>query len=150
MWLVTPAQTTDVNSIYEIEQENFSTPWSKLSFYEELKHHYSHLWVARDVSTQEIIGFICFWIIWDEMHILNIAVRKILQGKGIGSLLISKALNYAGSKGVKRVKLEVRASNQRAISLYKKFGFKKVGRRYRYYLDTGEDAILMELELKNS
>lgn len=149
MWLVTPAQIADVDAIYEIEQENFSTPWSKISFYEEIKHHYSHLWVAKDVVTHDISGFICFWIIWDEMHILNIAVRKRLQGKGIGSLLISEALNYAAQKHVKWVRLEVRASNQRAIALYKKFGFKKVGRRPRYYFDTGEDAIIMELELKN-
>jgi len=146
MWLVEPAQIDDIDAIYEIEQENFSSPWSKISFYEELKHHYSYLWVAKDTITREIAGFICFWIIWDEMHILNIAVRKSLQGRGIGSLLISEAFNYAVKKQVKWIRLEVRETNQKAISFYKKLGFKKVGRRRRYYFDTGEDAIIMELK----
>ena len=113
-----------------------------------LKHPYSSLWVAKDTQTHTVLGFICFWVLWDEMHILNIAVKKAFQGKGIGSLLLEKALAYAHQRGVKWVSLEVRVSNQRAINLYHKFGFKKIGRRLRYYHDTGEDAILMGLKLE--
>ena len=149
MWLIVPAQKTDIDQIHAIETECFSTPWSKESFFEELKHPYSSLWVAKDKQTHTVLGFICFWVLWDEMHILNIAVKKALQGQGIGSLLLEKALTYARQRGLKWVSLEVRASNQRAINFYHKFGFKKIGRRPRYYHDTGEDAILMELRLKN-
>ena len=149
MWLIVPAQKTDIDQIYAIETECFSTPWSKESFYEELKHPYSSLWVAKDKQTHTVLGFICFWVLWDEMHILNIAVKKAFQGQGIGSLLLEKALTYARQRGLKWVGLEVRASNQRAINFYRKFGFKKIGRRPRYYHDTGEDAILMGLRLKN-
>ena len=148
MWLIVPAQKADIDQIYAIETECFSTPWSKESFYEELKHPYSSLWVAKDKQTHTVLGFICFWVLWDEMHILNIAVKKAFQGKGIGSLLLEKALAYAHQRGVKWVSLEVRAFNQRAINFYHKFGFKKIGRRPRYYHDTGEDAILMGLKLE--
>ena len=148
MWLVFPANERDIETIYEIEKSCFSRPWSKVSFYEELKHYYSYLWIAKNISTKEIAGFICFWLIWDEMHILNIAVKPEFQGRGIGSLLLNNAISLALKKGVEWVRLEVRPSNLKAISFYKKFGFKEIGRRRHYYFDTGEDAIIMELKIK--
>ncbi len=147
MWLVFPAQKADIEEIHSIEEECFPTPWSKDSFHAELSHSYSHLWIAKSSKTDSIVGFICFWVLWDEMHILNVAVRKKFQGKGIGSLLLKKAIQYAIKKGLEWIGLEVRETNIKAIRLYEKFGFQKQGRRPRYYYDTGEDAILMALKL---
>ncbi|HDD44323.1 MAG TPA: ribosomal-protein-alanine N-acetyltransferase [Candidatus Desulfofervidus auxilii] len=149
MWDVVSATKEDIDTIYEIEKACFFTPWSKEAFYEELKHDYSYLWIAKNTNTQEIGGFICFWIIWGEMHILNLAVKPELQGKGIGSLLLKRTLEFAEKNEVEWIRLEVRSSNLKAISFYKKFGFKKIGKRKHYYFDTGEDAIIMALSFKN-
>jgi len=146
MWLVTPAIKADLNKIVEIERECFSSPWSYQAFLQELKHNYSYLWVAKDVRF-EIVGFICFWLIYEEAHILNIAVRKAFRGKGIGSLLIKKMISFVKKRGAKWIRLEVRVTNKGAISFYEKLGFERVIVRPRYYFDTGEDALVMELEL---
>jgi len=148
MWVVTEAKKEDIIAIYEIEKACFFTPWGIDAFYEELMHDYSYLWVAKNAQTEEVVGFICFWIIWGEMHILNLAVKPQLQGRGIGTLLFSKALELAKRNEVEWVRLEVRSSNLKAISFYEKFGFRKIGKRRYYYFDTGEDAIVMGLRLK--
>jgi ribosomal-protein-alanine N-acetyltransferase len=150
MWLIIPAKEDDIEAIYEIESSSFLTPWSKSSLYEELVHPYSYLWVAKDVVSKEIVGFICFWIMWAEMHIVNIAVKPEFRRKGVGGLLLQKAISIAQKQGVETIRLEVRASNLEAISFYKKFKFSQIGKRRRYYLDIGEDAIIMGLKVKNS
>jgi ribosomal-protein-alanine N-acetyltransferase len=81
------------------------------------------------------------------MHVLNLAVKPEFQGRGIGSLLLSNAIDLAKRKKVQWARLEVRPSNLRVISLYERFGFKKIGKRRHYYFDTGEDAIIMGFRL---
>jgi len=146
MWLVIPAIKADLDEIIKIERECFSSPWSYQAFLQELKHYYSYLWVAKDVKS-EIVGFICFWLIFNKAHILNIAVKKAFQGKGIGSLLVKKATAFVKKRGAKWVRLEVRITNKRVILFYKKLGFKGIRVSPCYYFDTGEDALVMELEL---
>jgi len=77
------------------------------------------------------------------MHLANIAVAPPYQGQGVGSHLLSVILGEALVRQVRRAFLEVRPSNRKAIRLYEKFGFDKVGVRRRYYRD-GEDALIME------
>lgn len=146
MWLVTPAIRADLDKIIEIERECFSSPWSYQAFLQELKNDYSYLWVVKGHKA-EIVGFICFWLIFDEAHILNVAIKKGFQGKGIGSLLVKKAIAFVQKKGAKWVRLEVRITNKKATSFYKNLGFKNIMVRPGYYFDTGEDALVMELEL---
>lgn len=146
MWLVTPAIEADLDKIIEIERECFSSPWSYHAFLQELKNDYSYLWVVKNPKS-EIVGFICFWLIFDEAHILNIAVKKTFRGKGIGNLLVKKAIAFVQKKGAKWIRLEVRITNKKATSFYKNLGFKSIMVRPCYYFDTGEDALVMELEL---
>jgi len=93
-----------------------------------------------------IVGFAGFWMVADEAHIINIAVRKAYQRRGLGELLLISLLNMAIENKSDFVTLEVRASNTIARKLYAKYGFTEVGIRRGYYLDNKEDGVLMSTE----
>ena len=93
--------------------------------------------------TGDIIGFAGVWVVIDEGHITNIAVRKDYRGQGIGRLLTAGLMQYAANLGVTYMTLEVRRSNETAQSLYRSLGFIQVGVRKKYYEDNGEDALFM-------
>jgi len=98
-------------------------------------------------STREYItGFAGFWIMADEAHIINIAVREIHRCQGIGELLLIAVIDLAAKLNVCIITLEVRASNVAAQSLYYKYGFTQVGLRRGYYTDDREDGVLMSTE----
>jgi len=94
-------------------------------------------------TPSKLIGLGCFWSILEEAHITLLAVNPEYQNKGLGKLLFYGLLYLAHQQGLERATLEVRVSNQTALSLYKKFGFEEVGKRRRYYQDTGEDALIL-------
>jgi len=95
------------------------------------------------VSESIIIGYGCLWSILEEAHITILLVHPRYQGQGLGQLLLLNLLEDALKRGLERATLEVRASNQAALSLYEKFGFKIAGRRKKYYATTGEDALIL-------
>ena len=95
---------------------------------------------------QYITGFAGFWIMADEAHITNIAVREIYQRHGIGELLFISIIDLVAELNTRFLTLEVRASNTAAQSLYYKYGFTQVGLRHGYYSDNREDAVLMSIE----
>lgn len=135
----------DLDEVFEIEKLCFSYPWTKSLFINELKNPYSHAYVLRS-HEHKVIGYIIFWIIMEEGHILNIAIHPEWRNKGYGSLLLKFSLDILRRHSGKVMTLEVRKSNIPAISLYKKFGFKIVGIRKNYYISNGEDALVMEKE----
>jgi [ribosomal protein S18]-alanine N-acetyltransferase len=94
-----------------------------------------------------ITGFVGLWMMVDEAHIINIAVRSSLQGKGIGELLLISSIDTATRLKAQVLTLEVRASNEIAQNLYSKYGFSKVGLRKGYYTDNKEDALIMTTDL---
>ena len=132
----------DIDGVLQIEQESFSSPWSRWIFESELsKGDRSHFLVAK--SEGEILGYIGFWMIFDEAHIVNVAVRADLRRSGIGTLLLASALIMADRIGAKKATLEVRVTNTPAQSLYQKFGFEMISIRKNFYSDTNEDAYVM-------
>jgi len=132
--------------ILEIEKKSFPSPWGFLQFLDELTNPSSHIWAL--LEEEKIVGYICFWIVSDEIHIMNIAIHPDMRGKGMAKLLLKRLIDMALNKKISQIWLEVRPSNRAAISLYNAVGFKKVGVRKRYYPDTHEDAIIMALNLK--
>lgn len=142
-----PMKEEDLDEVLEIEKLSFPSPWSKRLFLDELANPNSHIVLARD-DTDALLGFVCFWIVADETHILNIAVHPRFRRQGIASRLLAHVLEFSKRMGVQYFALEVRNRNQAAIELYKGFGFRVAGIRKGYYSDTGEDAVLMELDLK--
>jgi ribosomal-protein-alanine N-acetyltransferase len=103
---------------------------------------------------QEAVGFITgfsgMWILVDEAHIINLAVRGICRGKGIGELLLISSIDMANRLKASVVTLEVRATNTTAQNLYYKYGFNKVGIRRRYYTDNNEDALILTTDIISS
>ena len=95
------------------------------------------------VLDQKIIGCGCFWAILEEAHITLLMIDADYQSQGLGQLLLCSLLKSAVDRHLERATLEVRESNQAAISLYQKFGFQALGRRKGYYKQTGEDAIIL-------
>ena len=99
-----------------------------------------------EYTRQYIIGFSGIWVLVDEAHITNIALRQDYQGKGLGELLLIATIDLSMTLNVRVMTLEVRASNEIAQKLYGKYGFEKVGLRRGYYLDNREDAVIMTTE----
>lgn len=97
-------------------------------------------------SRQYIVGFAGIWVLADEAHLTNIAVRKRYQHQGIGELLLIAIIELTKEMKADFITLEVRASNTTAQSLYQKYGFTQVGLRRAYYTDNREDGILMSTE----
>ncbi len=90
-----------------------------------------------------LLGLGCFWSILEEAHITILAVHPDYQGQRLGQLLLYALLRKARSLNLEWATLEVKPSNQAALSLYHKFGFTEAGRRRNYYQDTGEDALIL-------
>jgi len=93
-----------------------------------------------------VVGFAGIWIVADEAHITNIAMRESYRRRGVGELLLISIIDLATELNARFITLEVRASNTAAQSLYHKYGFTQVNLRRGYYTDNGEDAILMTTE----
>lgn len=160
----------DVQAVYLIDCMSLPTPWSEAAFRHELETPHSRPWVAevtlpadspplvyhsplplpvsdlvRQPGEQAIIGMLVLWMIVDEAHIATLAVHPRFRQQGIGKELVRTALENAADEGALYALLEVRSRNIAAQNLYRQFGFEIVGRRPHYYIDNGEDALLMTL-----
>jgi len=113
-------------------------PWSKRRLPDDAP--------APPVIQQYIIGFSGIWVLVDEAHITNIALRTKYQGRRLGELLLITTIDLALELKATMMTLEVRTSNQVAQKLYKKYGFAQVGLRKGYYLDNHEDAVIMSTD----
>jgi ribosomal-protein-alanine N-acetyltransferase len=138
----------DVDQVLAIEHASFTMPWSRNLFLSEFRSPtISTLIVAlADSPVRTVIGFTVFWIVADEMHILNLAVSPEFRRKGIARKLVLAALKRAHEKGARRAFLEVRMSNAAAQKLYSNLGFAGTGVRRDYYDSPIEDAVVMALE----
>ena len=132
----------DIDRVFEIESQSFKTPWSKESFYTEVKENTLATYLVLTLD-ETVIGFGGMWLIMDEIHSTNVAVAPEHRGQGYSKTLITDMIRYAKEKGFQHMTLEVRVSNAVAIALYEKFGFEGAGIRPKYYVDTGEDALVM-------
>lgn len=130
-----------IDGVCKIEEACFSHPWSRQSVESELANENSVFIVA--VEGEKVIGYIGMSVVIDEGYIFNVAVNADFRRKGVGTALINELVTYGKKNNLCFITLEVRESNQAAISLYSDFGFIKVGERKNYYSDPAENAILM-------
>src|SRR6185437_12180563 len=147
---IRPMAQDDQPQILEIEKRCYPNPWSEESFRAEIAKPYSHIWVLTDDETDsEILGYVVFWLLFDECQILNIAVDLPHRGLGHAQRMIGKVIQEAIRKNCKRALLDVRKSNQAAIQLYQKMGFFITQLRREFY-SNGEDAYQMSLDLSGA
>ncbi len=136
----------ELAAIDAIARESFED--AGFSAAKELERPWARVWIARPEGDGSLPhAFLVAWHVADELHILNIATVPSLRRRGLGTSLMSAALEYAASSGVRLVLLEVRRSNRDARRFYRRLGFSAMGVRPGYYADNGEDAIEMALEL---
>jgi ribosomal-protein-alanine N-acetyltransferase len=146
--VIRPATCQDLESIVRIEQESFSAPWTGKMFEVELNQNpFGRLSVAHLCEGEDrVVGHVCFWVVFEELRLMNLAVAGSVRRHGIGRRLLQHAMGAGWEQGAKRALLEVRASNTPALVLYEQSGFIRKARRTNYYTNPVEDAVLMELE----
>lgn len=131
----------NVEAIYKMECECFSTPWSLVSLREDITNELARYFVLYDDG--EIVAYLGVRWVLDELHIMNIAVSPEKRRAGYAKRLLNELLDYAHSRLMKMITLEARQSNIPAIELYTKYGFERCGIRSDYYDEPTENAILM-------
>ena len=132
----------DIENVVNVENDCFTTPWSKDSFLREINENEVALYLVAKIENIAV-GYIGVWRIQNEGHITNVAVHSDFRGMGIGNKLVSELLSLCEKEGIEAFTLEVRKSNTVAQNLYKKFQFAECGIRKGYYQDTKEDAVIM-------
>jgi ribosomal-protein-alanine N-acetyltransferase len=138
----------DLPGIMEIERASHVDPWRESFFLEELERPQSRALVARNGSgTPRVLGYICCWLVADEVQIFNVAVHPAYRRRGLGRRLLLEALGAACRERARTALLEVRRSNRAAQNLYTSLGFRPTGLRPDYYEGVREPAVLMELEM---
>jgi [ribosomal protein S18]-alanine N-acetyltransferase len=140
-------RASDLDAVMEIERVSFRSPWSRQVFLEELTREWAHVDIVRDVATRKIVAFANYWLVADEVHVLNLATHPQARRGGHASRLMAHMVDFARRELCRYVTLEVRRSNAAALRLYRRFAFKAIGVRPNYYAEDQEDAIVMLLDL---
>jgi ribosomal-protein-alanine N-acetyltransferase len=143
---IVPMRVEDLDDVLEIERHGHPSPWSRQVFSEELEREWARIDVLRErdpSGTSRVVAFCNYWIVRDEIHVLNVATHPERRRRGHAARLLEQLLDVARSLDSRYLTLEVRKSNRGAIALYERFGFRSAGVRRRYYQDNGEDAIVM-------
>jgi ribosomal-protein-alanine N-acetyltransferase len=142
---IAPMQPADLDAVDAIERHSFKAPWPRQVFADELTRTWARIDVAR--SAGAVVGFVDYWMVADEVHLLAIATHPDHRRRGVAARLLDHLLAVARSHAARLVTLEVRKTNTPAIALYERRGFARVGLRPAYYQEDGEDALVMTLEL---
>ncbi len=133
----------DLDGVLDVEGESFTNPWTRDMYAWELQNKsICHIYVVR-MDDCRVAGFCAFWLVMDEIHINNVAMRPQFRQQGIGTALLQHVLAEARTLGARRATLEVRASNDGARRLYERLGFYVAGTRRNYYSNPVEDALIL-------
>ncbi len=143
---VGPMCVADLDQVMAIERESFRSPDSAKVFLEEMARDWAHVDVVRDPE-QRVVAFSNYWVVADEVHLLNLATHPGERRSGHASRLLAHIIDVGREGKCRFVTLEVRRSNAAALRLYRRFGFRPVGVRPNYYAEDQEDAIVMLLDL---
>ena len=133
----------DLNAIEAIERASYPTPWSRSLFAGELAKPSSISLGAFDSDTRELLGYLIISRYVDAWHVMNVAVAPDHRRRRIATMLLDRLFELTAGEGRRGYTLEVRVSNEHAIRLYERAGFKPRGIRRGYYTDNREDALIM-------
>lgn len=137
---------SDIDAVMEIEQNAYHFPWSAAIFRDCLRVGYQCFILERE---NRVLGFVIISVAVNEAHLLNLCVDNDFRGEGHGGALLHQALATAIRLGCRDIFLEVRPSNEAALQLYRRRGFRTIGTRPDYYraLDGREDALVLTTSL---
>ncbi len=150
--ILSPMQEGDLDEVVALEQASFTEPWTRKMFLGELQGNAFAVNVVarageagerRGLAAGTLLGYILFWVVFEELHLMNLAVRPDARRRGLGSDLARHALSVGTDRGVRTALLEVRASNLAAMALYEGLGFARTCRRKGYYDRPREDAVIL-------
>ena len=142
-WIERLTEEQDLEGVLAVESESFTNPWTRDMYAWELQNRsMCHILLVRTPDCR-VAGFCAFWLVFDEVHINNIAMRPGFRAQGIGTALLRQVLAEGQQLGARRATLEVRASNAGARRLYERMGFYVAGVRRNYYSDPVEDALIL-------
>ena len=142
-WIAPLEGERDLDGVLAVEAESFTHPWTREMYAWELQNRsVCHIYVVRTPECA-VVGFCAFWLVFDEIHINNVALLPAYRGQGIGTSLMQHVLDEGQRLGARRATLEVRASNQAARRLYERLGFYVAATRRNYYTHPVEDALIL-------
>jgi ribosomal-protein-alanine N-acetyltransferase len=142
--IVRELKIEDIDSLIEIEKSLYKDPWNKEAYLRDLENDIAYNYVLEHEGV--ILGYYGFWLMFDNIDITKVSIRKEFQGKGLSNILMEDFFNRIKNVDIKTITLEVRVSNVNAIGLYKKYGFKNISMRKKYYPDL-EDAYIFQKEV---
>ena len=131
----------DADAVAALEAQCFAMPWSREDFWRETRNELAEYVVGELAG--KIVAYAGAWLSFDQAEVMHVAVAPELRGQGVGTIVFGALIDAVKRRGAKSITLEVRPSNAAAIKLYENFGLRRVGRRKGYYLDNGEDALIM-------
>ena len=131
----------DAEAVATLESAIFAMPWSREDFWREMRNELAEYVVG--IFDGQLIAYAGAWVSFEQAEVMHVAVDPKFRGRGVGTMLFGALIDAVRKRGAKSITLEVRPSNTAAIKLYENFGLKSVGRRRGYYLDNGEDALIM-------
>lgn len=139
--IVRELKVEDLEEIVNIENSLYIDRWTKEAYLRDLENDIAYNYVLEHDGV--IIGYYGFWILFDNIDITKVSIRKEFQGMGLSKILLEDLFNRIQNLDVCSITLEVRVSNEKAINLYKKFGFETICVRKQYYNDL-EDAYILQ------
>lgn len=139
---IAPMRRKHLRQVLRIEEACYPAPWSAALFQSEMAQRGTRRYTVASVGPL-VVGYAGLMLVADEGHVTNIAVDPAWWGRGVAAWLLLDLARAAPGQGVRHLTLEVRAGNDRAQALYRRFGFAPAGLRRGYYAETGEDAIIM-------
>ena len=142
--IVRELNVSDLEEILKIEESLYVDPWNKQAYLRDLENDIAYNYVLEHDGI--IIGYYGFWIMFDNIDITKVSIRKEFQGLGLSHILMNDLFARINNVDIKTITLEVRVSNESAINLYKKHGFKQICIRKNYY-GNKEDAYILQKEV---
>ncbi len=137
-----PMRRRHLRSVMRIESQVYPRPWSTTLFLQEIARRYDRYYIVARAGS-DVVGYGGLMMVGTEAHITTIAVDPAMQRRHIGLRIMHQLITEAINRGAGSVSLEVRKTNFGAQRMYERFGFRPIGIRKGYYIETGEDAIVM-------
>ncbi len=147
--MIRQMKTEDIPGVLQIEKTLQGRQWSSRAFEESLQQTYTFFYVAESPE-HSIAGYCCIERLYEDAEIVNVAVHPQLRRTGIGAEMLREAIEKEREAGTRSIVLEVRKNNLPAIRMYEKAGFIQIGLRKNFYEFPTEDAVVMQLLMKQN